>query len=105
MSSLQLNGCRIVTSLNVIRGCSRLGVASHAGLCRRNFAAIIGAMRTLQEMDGHGGVAALGDWHGNTHYAVRVIRHLASRGMRRFVHTGDFAYDFRPGFCVPWRLS
>ncbi|CPR72702.1 Calcineurin-like phosphoesterase superfamily domain [Mycobacteroides abscessus] len=75
---------------------SRRGVTRRA--VQTELAAIIGAMRTLQEMDGHGGVAALGDWHGNTHYAVRVIRHLASRGVRRFVHTGDFAYDFRPGF-------
>lgn len=71
-----------------------------ASWCRPRIkgAAIIGAMRTLQEMEGRGRVAVLGDWHGNTHYAVRVIRHLAGRGVRRFVHTGDFAYDFRPGF-------
>lgn len=75
---------------------SRRGV--RCGWLRGGPVAIIDGMRTLQEMDGRGCVAALGDWHGNTRYAVRAIRRLASRGVRRFVHTGDFAYDFRPEF-------
>lgn len=98
MSSHKLSDLRIVTSLNVIRRSSCVGASPCAAGYTRGAIAIIGGMRTLQDMDGRGCVAALGDWHGNTRYAVRVIHHLASRGVRRFVHTGDFAYNFRPEF-------
>ncbi len=57
-------------------------------------------MRTLDEMDDQGKVAALGDWHGNTRYAVKVIHRLGGIGVRRFVHTGDFGYNFRTEFIL-----
>lgn len=33
-----------------------------------------------------------GDWHGNTHYAVRAIEYAAERGADVIVQLGDFGY-------------
>lgn len=37
-------------------------------------------------------VAVVGDWHGNTRWAVKTINHLARSGVGHIIHTGDFGY-------------
>lgn len=43
--------------------------------------------------DGPARVAVVGDWHGNTAWAVETIDSLSARGAAAIVHLGDF------GFC------
>lgn len=43
-------------------------------------------------------VAFAGDWHANTSYAVRAIRHAYEQRADVIAHVGDFGYDFTPHF-------
>jgi hypothetical protein len=43
-------------------------------------------------------VAFAGDWHANTGYARRAIRHAAHLGAEVIVHLGDFGYEFAPAY-------
>lgn len=43
-------------------------------------------------------VALAGDWHANTAYAARSIRHALDGGARAIVHLGDFGFRFEPSF-------
>jgi hypothetical protein len=45
-----------------------------------------------------GRVAFAGDWHQNTDYAQRSIRHAARRGADVILHLGDFGYNFTGPF-------
>lgn len=43
-------------------------------------------------------VAFAGDWHGDTRYATRAIHWAGKQGAQVVLHTGDFGYNFTPGF-------
>lgn len=46
-------------------------------------------------------IAFAGDWHANTHWAVRTIHTLCEAGVDTIVHTGDFGYTFSDSFVGP----
>lgn len=43
-------------------------------------------------------IAVSGDWHGNYHYAERVIRYAKEAGAEAILHVGDFGYTFEDPF-------
>lgn len=46
---------------------------------------------------GLGKVAIIGDWHGNTEWALRVLKQLAEAGITLIIHVGDFGIFHRFG--------
>lgn len=45
---------------------------------------------TASAVRGGSTIAVAGDWHGNTRWARRCLRHLARLGVREVFHLGDF---------------
>lgn len=43
-------------------------------------------------------VAFAGDWHADARYAIRAIHWAGKQGAQVVLHTGDFGYQFSPGF-------
>ena len=45
-------------------------------------------------------IAFAGDWHANTAWAVRAVRHAKDNGASVIIHTGDFGYDYTTEFAL-----